>query len=69
MTAKAKGVGQSRGDLDLASYKEILRSRPFLLVLEVGRGAVLAQEAGDDPRQVVLRSVAAVKRMLGDLAG
>jgi sugar phosphate isomerase/epimerase len=56
-----------RGDLDLASYKEILRSSPFLLVLEVGRGAVLAQEAGDDPRQVVLRSVAAVRRMLGDL--
>jgi len=58
-----------RGDLDLARYKEILRARPFLLVLEVGKGAVLARETGQDPRGVVLRSLAAVKRMLGDLAG
>ena len=58
-----------RGDLDLARYKEILRARPVLLVLEVGKGAVLARETGQDPLQVVLRSVAAVRRMLGDLAG
>ena len=58
-----------RGDLDLARYEEILRARPFLLVLEVGKGAVLALETGQDPRSVVLRSVAAVKRMLGDQAG
>jgi sugar phosphate isomerase/epimerase len=57
-----------RGDLDLARYEEILRARPVLLVLEVGKGAVLALETGQDPRGVVLRSVAAVKRMLGDLA-
>ena len=58
-----------RGDLDLGRYKEILRARPVLLVLEVGKGAVLARETGQDPRGVVLRSVAAVRRMLGDLAG
>jgi sugar phosphate isomerase/epimerase len=58
-----------RGDLDLSRYRDILRSRPLLLVLEVGKGAVLARESGQDARQVVLRSLVAVRRMMGDLAG
>jgi sugar phosphate isomerase/epimerase len=56
------------GSLDLGRYTEALRRVPFTMALEVGTSAVLALESGEDPIEMVLRSVAAVKTMLGDLA-
>ena len=57
-----------KGSLDLGRYAHILREAPLTLTMEVGRGAVLAMEAGQDPKGMVLRSRDRVKAMLGDLA-
>ncbi len=59
-------VGQ--GSLDLSKYADVLRKVPFTMALEVGTSAVLALESGEEPKEMVLRSIAAVKTMLGDLA-
>ena len=56
------------GGLDLGRYADVLRTVPFTMALEVGTSAELALEAGEEPKGVVLRSIAAVKSMLGDLA-
>ena len=52
----------------VSSYAHILRTASYIMTLEVGRSAVLALEAGEDPLGCVTRSVDAVKAMLGDLA-
>ena len=49
-------------------YADVLRKVPFTMALEVGTSAVLALESGEEPKEMVLRSIAAVKTMLGDLA-
>jgi sugar phosphate isomerase/epimerase len=56
------------GTLDLGRYAKLLAGES-LLILEVAKSASVALQKGEDPKGVVLRSIAAVKRMVGKLAG
>ena len=53
-----------KGTLDLSRYSGYLDGDQ-LLVLEVAKGANLALQHGEYPKDVVLRSVEAVKKMVG----
>ena len=57
-----------KGTLDLGRYAKHLAGE-LLLVLEVAKSASVALQKGENPEDVVLRSIAVVKKMVGKLAG
>ena len=61
-------VGVAGGQLNLRPYAEIIGEKPLMLIMEIGRSAVISAEHGEDPKIMVLRSRRALTDMLGDIA-